>query len=310
MKSILKKNFKILFIVAFFLVICNIGDLLHPLVMKNILDIDLHSNDIQNILIRLFLIYVGIHIILAFCRNVRNTIINKAMTKILKELREKLFCHVLKWDMSTYQKYNSSEIYTRLTADIENVSSLFLGTLQIILNNCLYIGMLVIFMFWTDMTLAILGTIAIFLIAITSYIFTHQIAKCNKKILEKRDKENRQYSEMYNKNKLTYLFSLQKQTKMSIWKTLDEECKFRERFIFVEHFLYPLTITIQALAVYVILKYALNINISISLGSIYLVINYIQRSREPLIEIFTQLEEIQASIISLKKINKLLKEPT
>ena len=305
MKFILKKNVKILILVGISLIMANILSASHPLVMKKILDIDISSKEL---LIRLFLAYLTIHIILVLAKNMRNSIINRAMSKILKDLREFLFCHILKWDMSTYQKYNSSEIYTRLTADVDNVSALFLGTLQVVLNDVIYIATMVIFMFFVFITLAIIGSIAILLNAVVSYIFTHQVAKCNKIILDKRDKENRQFSEMYNKHKLTFLFGLQKKNKDKICKTLDEELIYRKKWIFDESFIYPLAITIQALAIYIILIYVFNINISISLGSIYLVINYIQNCRSPLNEIFTELEEIQSSYMSLKRINKLLKE--
>lgn len=305
MKFILKKNVKILILVGISLIMANILSASHPLVMKKILDIDISSKEL---LIRLFLAYLTIHIILVLAKNMRNSIINRAMSKILKDLREFLFCHILKWDMSTYQKYNSTEIYTRLTADVDNVSALFLGTLQVVLNDVIYIATMVIFMFFADKTLAIIGSIAILLNAVVSYIFTHQVAKCNKIILDKRDKENRQFSEMYNKHKLTFLFGLQKKNKDKICKTLDEELIYRKKWIFDESFIYPLAITIQALAIYIILIYVFNINISISLGSIYLVINYIQNCRSPLNEIFTELEEIQSSYMSLKRINKLLKE--
>ncbi len=305
MKFILKKNVKILILVGISLIIANILSATHPLVMKKILDIDISSKEL---LIQVFLTYLIIHIILVFAKNTRNSIINRAMSKILKDLREFLFCHILKWDMSTYQKYNSSEIYTRLTADVDNVSALFLGTLEVVLNDIVYIATMVIFMFFADTTLAIIGSVAILLNAIVSYIFTHQVAKCNKKILDKRDKENRQFSEMYNKHKLTFLFGLQKKNKDKIWKTLDEELVYRKKWIFNESFIYPLAITIQALAIYIILIYVFKINIAISLGSIYLVINYIQNCRTPLNEIFTELEEIQSSFMSLKRINKLLKE--
>ena len=305
MKFILKKNVKILILVGISLIMANILSASHPLVMKKILDIDISSKELLR---RLFLAYLTIHIILVLAKNMRNSIINRAMSKILKDLREFLFCHILKWDMSTYQKYNSSEIYTRLTADVDNVSALFLGTLQVVLNDVIYIATMVIFMFFADKTLAIIGSIAILLNAVVSYIFTHQVAKCNKIILDKRDKENRQFSEMYNKHKLTFLFGLQKKNKDKICKTLDEELIYRKKWIFDESFIYPLAITIQALAIYIILIYVFNINISISLGSIYLVINYIQNCRSPLNEIFTELEEIQSSYMSLKRINKLLKE--
>lgn len=305
MKYILKKNVKILILVGISLIVCNVLSAAHPLVMKKILDIDITKD---NILIKLFLMYAVIHIILVISKDIRNNIINKAMSKILKDLREKLFCHILKWNMETYQKYNSSEIYTRLTADIDNVSALFLGTMKVVLNNIAYIVIMVFFMFLADIRVATIGSISIILTAIVSYNFKHQIAKCNKKAMDKRDKENRQFSEMYNKNKLTYLFGLQKKNKDKICKTLDEEFFHRRKWIFYEHFIFPIAITIQAVTIYIILIYVFNSNDVISLGSIYLVINYIQNCRGPLNEIFNELEEIQTSSISLKRINKLLKE--
>ena len=308
MKSILKKNRKILFLVAFFLILTNILSVTHPFVLKQILDIDFNDSNIGSLLKSIVITYIVVHIFLIISKDLRNTVINKAMSKIMKDLREKLFCHVLKWNMGTYQKYNSSEIYTRLTADIDNVSSLFLGTLQVLVNDVLYIALMVIFMFLADVKLAIIGCIAMIITAIISFMFIHQTAKANRGILNKRDKENRQYSEMYNKNKLTYLFGLQKNTEKKIHKTLDEEYTYRKKFIFIESFIYPLSITIQALAIYFILQYVFNINSFISLGSIYLVINYIKDCRSPLTEIFEQLEEIQSSFMSLKRINVLLKE--
>lgn len=308
MKDILKKNAKVLFVIAFFLIITNVFSVLHPFIMKSILDVDFNAENVGETLKKLFLVYLAVHIILVILKNARNSIMNKGLAKILKQIREKLFVNVLNWDMTTYQKYNSSEIYTRMTSDVDNIFPLFFGTLQIVLNDVIYIIIMVMFMFLADTKLAIIGTITVLLIALISYIFTHQVAKCNKKILDKRDKENMQYSEMYNKNKLTYLFSLQDKTSSNICKTLDEELVYRKKYIFVESFIYPLAITIQALAVWVILKYALNINMAISVGSIYLVITYIQKCRSPLNEIFSQLEEIQSSVMSLQRINKLLKE--
>ena len=308
MKSILKKNIKILFLVAFFLIVTNILSVTHPFVLKQILDIDFNDTNIIIILRNLVILYITVHIFLIISKDLRNIVINKAMSKIMKDLREKLFCHVLKWNMGTYQKYNSSEIYTRLTVDIDNVSSLFLGTLQIVVNNVLYIILMIAFMFLADVKLAVIGCTSMIIVSIISYICTYLASKANKQILNKRDKENRQYSEMYNKNKLTYLFGLQKNTARKIHKTLDEELVFRRRFIFIGSFAYPLSLAIQALAIYFILQYTLNIDNLISLGSIYLVINYIKDCRDPLIEIFEQLEEVQLSFMSLKRINKLLNE--
>lgn len=308
MKEILKKNTKIIVVVSFLLILCNILNSLHPFVMKKILDINLEDNNIQNILTKLVIVYVAIHIFYILSKTVRNSVVNKAMAKILKELREKLFCKVLKWDMLTYEKYNSSEIYTRLTADVDNVSTLFLGILQVVLNNLVYILIMVTFMFIADIRLAIIGTIGIIIIASISYIFTKKLAKLNRNLLDKRDQENTQYSELYNKSKLTYLFGLQKNNIKNCYRKLDEELQYRKSYVFTESFIYPLAVTIQAITIYAILYNALNINIGVSLGSIYLIINYIKECRGPLNEMLFQIEEMQSSFMSLKRINNLLKE--
>ena len=76
MKYILKKNAKILILVGISIIIVNILSASHPLVMKGILDIDVTEKEA---LMRLFITYFIIHIILVLAKNARNSIINKAM---------------------------------------------------------------------------------------------------------------------------------------------------------------------------------------------------------------------------------------
>ena len=57
MKSILKKNSKILLLVAFFLILTNILSVTHPLVLKQILDVDFNDNNII-IILRNLAIYI------------------------------------------------------------------------------------------------------------------------------------------------------------------------------------------------------------------------------------------------------------
>lgn len=113
---------------------------------------------------------------------------------------------------------------------------------------------------------------------------------------------------MYNKSKLTYLFGLQKDNINKTSKLLDEELKYRKKFIFTESFMLPIELVLEAIGIYAILYYALKINVNISLGSIYLVLFYVKQCRSPLSEMFDYLEEIQISLNSLKRINRILKE--
>ena len=150
------------------------------------------------------------------------------------------------------------------------------------------------------------GTVVI--VASVAFSFTKKIKKLDSKILDKRDAENKEFSEMYNKSKQTYLFGLQKDNINKTSKLLDEELKYRKKFIFTESFMLPIELVLEAIGIYAILYYALKINVNISLGSIYLVLFYVKQCRSPLSEMFDYLEEIQTSLNSLKRINRILKE--
>lgn len=308
MKDIVKKYIKSLIIVSILLIICNLLSILHPYIMKQILDLDFSSNNIQNIILKFIIIYVSIHIVLAVLKNLNNIIINKTICKILRDLRQKVFNKVLYFKMKTFNKYNSSELYTRLTDDIDNLFDLFFGLLYMVVNNLLKIIFMVIMMFVANVNLALIGFFAIFIIAIVVFQSTKILGKIDNEILTKRDKENKQYSELYNKNKLTYLFKLQNQNIQKTDELLYSELKTRRKYIFVHHFPYWILTIIQSIAIYAIMYYALNIDVLISLGSVYLVLFYTKECKSPLEEIFNKLEELQTCINSYKKIKILLNE--
>lgn len=308
MKKILKKHIKSLLLIGLLLIACNLLSTLHPYVMKEFVDIDFNSENVEKIITNFILLYASIHIVLVISKNLKNVVINKTMTKILRDIREKVFSKVLNFKMATFNKYNSAELYTRLTVDIDNLLTMFSGILDILLNNITHIIFMVIMMFVANINLAIIGAFTIFIIAIVAYNSSRILGRLDNELLKKRDVENREFSELYNKNKLTYLFKLQKKNIAKTHKLFDEELDIRRKYIFVHHFPYWLLTLIQALGIYAIIYYALNINASISLGSIYLVLFYTKQCKSPLEEIFNNLEDLQTCMNSYKRIKILLEE--
>ena len=308
MGQVIKKHFKSFLIIAFFILVCNLLNALHPFVIKQIVDLDFNQNNIFNILLIYFVLYLLIHFFLVILRNVTNIKLNKTMAFILRDIRDIVFKKVLKFKMKTFNKYNSSEIYTRLTNDTDNLFDLFFGTLQILIDDVTSIIFMIAVLYFANVNLAIIGTITICFIAFSSFSFTRILKNLDDKILDKRDKENREFSEMYNKNKLTYLFKLQEYNYKNTSKILDEKLRLRKKYIFVNHFMLPVSLFIQALGIFAILYYSLKLNTTISYGSIYLAIYYVRQCSSPLNELFDQLEEMQTCLNSLRKINGILKE--
>lgn len=276
--------------------------------MKQILEVDFQANDIQTTLLKLVILYTFIHIGYAFLKNARNIKINQTMAKILKDIRTNTFDKVLKFKMITFEKYNSSQIYTRLTNDINELFNLFFSILNVVVNNVLYLVFMVIMMFFANIELAWIGLATICLIIGSTVKFKNVLGKIRKRFLKKRDLLNREFSEFYNKSKLTYLYQMQEKNIEKTDGLFNQELRLRKRYIFVHHFTYWILILLEAVGIYSVLYYALNINLSISVGSVYLILFYIKECRGPLNEICDQLEEIQNCLVSYQRIKEILQE--
>lgn len=308
MKKIIKKYIKSIILVGILLVICDFLSAIPPYLVKEVVDIDFTREDIINTIIFFILVYTALHLGRLVFEYARDVLINKAICKILRDIRKMLFDKILSFKMITFNKYNSSELYTRLTSDVDNLFDLFFGFLYDILSNILYITFMIIMMFVANINLAIIGAITITVISFIVYKFTKILGNLDNEILKKRDKEHREFSEIYNKSKLTYLFKLQKKNINKMDELFYSELKMRRRYIFIHNFPYWIITMLQAVGIYAILYYALNIDMAISLGSIYLVLYYTKECKTPLEQICNQLEELQTCMNSYKRIKALLNE--
>lgn len=304
----LKKYIKQIIVIALLLIICDFLVALPPYIVKQVVDIDFTKEDVIQTIIFFICIYTSIHLGRLIFKYIKDVLINTTICKILKDIRKTLFNKILDFKMITFNKYNSAELYTRLTEDVDNLFALFFGFLYSILSNILYIVFMIIMMFVANINLAIIGAITVVIISFIVYKFTKILGNLDNEILKKRDKENKEFSELYNKSKLTYLFQLQNKNINKMNSLLYSELKIRKKYIFIHHFPYWLIAMIQAIGIYLIMYYALNINTIISLGSIYLVLYYTKECKTPLEEICNQLEEMQTCLNSYKRIKVLLNE--
>ena len=290
------------------LLLCDFLWALPPYVVKQVVDIDFSRQDLTNTIIFFVCIYIAIHLSILIFKYIRDIVINKVICNILKDIRKIVFDKILNFKTMTFNKYNSSVLYTRLTVDVDNLFELFFGLAYRIVSSGLYMMFMVIMMYAANINLAIIGSVSIIVIAIIVYKTTKVLGKIDNEILKNRDIQNKEYSEIYNKSKLTYLFKLQNKNIEKMDNLLDKELKNRVKYGVIHHFPYWMITMIQAIGIYAIIYYALNIETAISLGSIYLVLYYVKECKSPIEEICNELEEIQTCINSYKRIKVLLDE--
>lgn len=306
MKQILKEHKKSFIFIGIVVFFCSCLNVLHPYILKLILDLDFSMNGIINEILKLILIYACIHILFAIFKNIRNIIVNKTVAKILKELRSKLFNKVINLKTSQFQKYKTSDIYTRLTVDVDNMATIFSDTLPVVINESLYFIFIIFMILQADIKIASIALISILAMLISIIFFVNTLKNLNDRILTKRDMLNKEYAEMYDTNKLTYMFELQSENINKAQNILNQEMKIRKRYIDVDTFPFTTTNLIEAIAIFAILYFSLATNSNIPLGDIYLVIYYIKHTRTPFNSIFNRIEELQTCLNSYKRIKKIL----
>lgn len=157
MSKILKRYVKQIAIISILLLTCDFLAAFPPYIVKQVVDIDFTKEDIIHTILFFICLYIGIHIGGLIFKYIRDVLINTTICKILRDIREILFNKILNFKMNTFNKYNSSELYTRLTQDVDNMFDLFFGFLYDILSNVLYIVFMIIMMFVANVNLAIIG---------------------------------------------------------------------------------------------------------------------------------------------------------
>ena len=303
--DIVKKYKKTIFFVLVMVIVANIFNILAPYLLKMIID-EFAENMLISSIISILIGYVLLRIAIMIVQYVKDKTTNKLSNDMLEDLRNKIFDKLLVMNMKTFTKFQSSDLYTRLTVDAENTKTLFSDNIPIIVNDVLYILFIMIAMLIIDIKLSVIGIASILVIAIYSFFLVGKLRKISRVTTMKRDLENQQYSENYNKSKLTRFFSLQKKNIRKVNQLLDEELKNRYHYINVNSFLWPASVFIEAVGIYAVIYYVLNIETSISLGTVYIFLYYIKQAFTPLKEIFDQLEEIQNAQVSLERINTVL----
>ena len=251
-------------------------------------------------------LYILTRILIILVEVVRNKKTNLLSNKMLNELRSKIFNKVLSLKINDFEKFPSSDIYTRLTVDAENVKTLFSEDIPVILNDIVNIVFMFITMFIINTKLAFIGTIITIVFAINESLIIKKLKQIQKQTVKKRDLQNKEYSETYNKSKLTKFFSLEDKNIDKVNKLLKEELKLRYKHIWIDSLPWPISVLVEAITMYAILYYVLNIDSGISLGTVYIFLYYIRQCFSPLKELFNQIEESQTSQVSLERINTIL----
>jgi ATP-binding cassette subfamily B multidrug efflux pump len=178
-KRVLKyvKPYKSLFILTGILtIVLSFMAPLRTLLVQKALDNYVLAGDAEG-LTQITLLILMILIVNAFLDFGQKYTTNLLGQSVVVDMRKQLFQHILSFKMKYFDKTPIGSLVTRVTSDIQTITDIFSEGILVIISDILQLIIALVFMYYTNATLANITLIPVPLVLIATFIFKNIIKK-------------------------------------------------------------------------------------------------------------------------------------
>ena len=156
------------------LIIASVATLLVPIAVRRIIDHGFTTSN-ATLVNQYFAVMIGVVLLLAVSSAIRFYYVMWLGEKIVADVRDTLFEHLLKLSPGFYESQKTGEVVSRLTADTTQIKSAFSSTASIALRNGVMLVGAIAMMIFTSPKLAGLAGLAIPLIVLPLVIYGRRV---------------------------------------------------------------------------------------------------------------------------------------
>lgn len=242
------------------------------------------------------------------CNALSTWILQKTGQKIIYQMRQEIYEHVLSLHMQFFDTTPVGKIVTRVTNDTEALNEMYSTILIKLFKNCVKIIGFIIVMLSVNVKMALISFILFPLIIALSFLFRSVSRKAYRITRNKITDINTFLSENISGMKLIQIFAREKEK----YKEFEYKSKelyranFREVMVFA---IFRPSIYLLSIISLVIILYSGSIYVFsglITIGTLYIFVNYITSLFEPIQELAEQFGTLQSSIASAEKLFSIL----
>lgn len=257
---------------------------------------------------RAALLYLGA-LLAGFVLNALQTyMLQKLGQDIIYKMREELFAHIHSLSLSFFNTQPVGKLVTRVTNDTEAVNEMFSSVLVRLFKNIIKIIGYAVVMLSINVKLAGYSFLLLPLIGVLTFVFRYLSRQAYRMTRNKITDINTFLSENISGMKLIQIFTREKEK----YAEFEDKSKglyrasYREMMIFAIFRPIIYLLSIAALAIIVARGGSLVLGGTISIGTLYIFINYISSFFDPIQELAEQFGTLQSSIASAEKMFQIL----
>lgn len=244
------------------------------------------------------------------CDSLSIWVMQKMGQDIVYEMRNEVFSHLLTLDTQFFNKEPVGKLVTRVTNDTESVNELFSQVLVKLFRNIVKIIGFAVVMLSRNVKMTGLAFMMLPLVAALTFFFRYLSRKAYRMVRAALTDMNTFLSENLSGMRLIQIFTREKEK--------FQEFLFKNKTLYKAYFREQMTFAIFRPSIYMLSVVSLVIIMgfggkytlqgTLSLGTLYLFINYIRRFFEPIQELAEQFGTLQSSLASAEKIFTILDE--
>ena len=269
----------------------------------------LRSSDFTGI-IKIAVIYLILMIVGMVASITQTWTLQKTGQQIIYEIRQELFDHVHALPLRFFDTHPVGRIVTRITNDVESLHEMYANILVRFFRSCVKIVGLATVMLLLDWKLALYSFIMLPIILVLTYYFRTISRKLYRVVRTKISTLNTFLSENISGMRLIQIFAREQKK----YQEFEEKSYDLYRGYFKEIMTFatfrPMIYFVSQIALVIVLFNGSKFVIfnTISIGTLYIFINYINSFFEPIQELAEQFSTLQNAFASAEKIFTLLDE--
>lgn len=264
---------------------------------------ELRHHDFMGI-VKVGLLYMGILMISLVCSYVQTMTLNQTGQNIIYTVRQQLFHHVHSLPLRYFDTHPVGQIVTRITNDVESLNEMYSRILARLFKSTVKIMGLAVVMLAMNVKLALMSFVMVPVITAAIVVFKNLSRKVHRAIRTRISQLNTFLSENISGMRLIQIFA-NEQMKYEEFsgKTMDlYKANLKQLFIFAVF--RPLIYFLSQIALSIVLiGGGLSvIESTLTVGTLYIFINYISNFFEPIQDMAEQFSTLQNAFASAEKI--------
>lgn len=283
---------------------------LRPYIIQDTIDNDVANGDYMGLLNMIYVL-LGLLFIQAIIQYLHTYLSGWIGQFIVKDIRIKLYDHLLKLRLKFYDNTPIGRLVTRVISDIETLSEVFSQGLASIIGDLLQLFFIVGFMFYANWKLAIVCLITLPILLIATYIFKEKIKITFNSVRNAVANLNSFVQEHVTGMSIVQIFNSEKTEYEKFKKINEEHKKANIKSILYYSIYFPVADIVAATGIALLIWYgasaALNpAETGITLGMLMAFIMYIQLFFRPIRQLADRFNTLQMGVVSTARILKLL----